>query len=128
MAKKKVSRKEMLKGPDEFISLSAKTIMFAKEHTHQLTYVGIAIAAAIVIAIGINMYIKHIDKKGQETYSLAYSTIIKNMGSEKDEDKLKESEILFKRILDDYGLSKAARLALPEVGYLEFQQKQYDER
>ena len=48
MAKKKVSRKEMLKGPDEFISLSAKTIMFAKEHTHQLTYVGIAIAAAIV--------------------------------------------------------------------------------
>ena len=127
MAKSKVSRKALLKGPDEFITFSTKTVLFAKKHTRGLTYAGIAIAVVVIILIGLNTYIKYMDKKGQETYSLAYSDMIKNIGLEQDEDKSKESEILFTRILDDYDLSKAARLALPELGYLKYQQKQYDE-
>ena len=40
---------------------------------------------------------------------------------------MKKSEDLFDRVIDEYGLSKAARLALPQLAYLKFADKKYDE-
>jgi predicted negative regulator of RcsB-dependent stress response len=127
MAKIKVSRKELLKKPDEFITFSARSITFVKEHSRKFTYLGIVIVCLILIFIGVNIYIKYIEKKGQTTYSMAYYTIAKNMGVEKNKDDLQKSEELLDQVIHEYGLSKAARLALPELAYLKFLQKQYDE-
>ena len=127
MAKTKVSRKELLKRPDEFLTFSSKVITFAQEHSHQFRYLGIAVIAAILIYLGINTYIKYINKKGQNAYNMAYYTIVKNIGPGKDQDNTKNPEELFKQVIDRYGISKAARLALPELAYMKFRQKQYDE-
>ena len=51
MAKKRKTRKELLKEPDEFMTISGKLIGFAVDHKNQLTYaVGIIIALALFIS------------------------------------------------------------------------------
>ncbi len=127
MAKTKVSRKTLLKKPDEFITLSTKAVTLVKEHQQQFRILGIILVCLLIIAFGLYTYMKYINKKGQETYSTAYNFISKNMGLETNKDNLKESEELFDRVIDKYGLSKAARLAIPELAYLDFLQKRYDD-
>lgn len=127
MAKTKISHKELVKKPDEFITLSSRVIVFAKGHSRQFEYLGIVVVCLILIYLGVNTYLKYVNKKGQGTYNMAYYTLVKNMGSEKDQNDLKRSEELFNQVIDKYGMSKAALLALPESAYLKFLQKQYDQ-
>ena len=127
MAKKKVTRKELLKGTDEFLTFSAKAAIFVNEHTRQFIYIGVAIAAIVVIYLGVNTYMGYVNKKGQNTYNTAYNIFIKNMNPDPDQKDLKKSKELFQNVKDEYGLSKAARLALPELAYLNFIDKKYDD-
>ena len=55
MAKKrKKTRKELLKEPDEFITLSSKLIGFGVEHKNQLIYgLGIIVALALIVSGGV---------------------------------------------------------------------------
>jgi predicted negative regulator of RcsB-dependent stress response len=123
----KISRKELLKKPDEFMTLSSKAIIFVKEHKYLFDYLGIAILGLIVIYIGGYAYIKYINKKGQEAYNTAYYAALKNTDSAKGAQDQKNIEELFDKVLKDYGTSKAAKLALPEVAYSKFNKKQYDD-
>lgn len=127
MARKKVSRKELLKKPDEFLTLSTKIIIFVREHVRQFQYLGIALAGLIIIGVGINAYLKYINNKGQNAYNMALYSTLKYTDSEDNQEGLKEAEELFNEVIDRYGISKASRLALPEVAYLKFLQKEYDE-
>jgi predicted negative regulator of RcsB-dependent stress response len=126
MAKTKVSRKELLKKPDEFLSLSTRAIIFVKEHSRLFSYIGIVAACLVLLFIGVRGYVRHIEKKGQATYSMAYHLLAENTGDKTDTEDLQEPEELFRQVVDDYGLSKAARLALPELGYLNFLEEKYD--
>ncbi len=65
MAKKKITRKELLKETDEFMTFSDRAALFVKEHLRKFKYLGIAIGACILIYLGINTYMNHIHKKGQ---------------------------------------------------------------
>ena len=127
MATKKVSRKEFLKAPDEFMTLSSRAVLFVKEHSRQFEYLGMAIVAIALIYLGINTYLKYINKKGQNVYNMAYSALSKNMEPNMNREELKRSEELFKEVIDRYGLSKVSQLALPELAYLKFLDKKYDE-
>ena len=127
MAKKKISRKELLKGPDEFLTLSSRAVNYYTAHTKMFKYAGLAIAVIVVVYLGINTYMRYVNKKGQNAYNFAYDTLSKNMGPGADAEGLKKSDELFDKVIDDYGLSKAARLALPQVAYLKFADKKYDE-
>lgn len=127
MAPAKISRKELLKKPDEFITFSAKAISFAKEHNLALKYLGIGLIGLVLIYLGIITYLNYIDKKGLEAYNMAYYAITKNIDPENNQDNLKKAEELFNEVIDRYGISKAARLSLPELAYVKFQQEQYDE-
>lgn len=127
MAKKKISRKELLKKPDEFMTFSGKVIAFYKEHSRQFEYVGMAILGLFLIYLGINTYLKYVNKKGQAAYNLAYESIVKNTGVETESEELKKAGELFNEVIDQYGLSKASKLALPESAYIYFLNKEYDE-
>jgi outer membrane protein assembly factor BamD (BamD/ComL family) len=127
MAKKKVSRKQFLKAPDEFMSLSSRVLAFVKEQSRYFEYLGMALAAIILIYVGINTYLKYINKKGQNVYNTAYSVLYKNMNPDMNPKELKRSEELFKEVRDRYGLSKVSQLALPELAYIKFLEKKYDE-
>ncbi len=127
MARKKISRKELLKKPDEFMTFSARVIGFFTGHSRQFEYLGMIIASLFLIYLGINTYLKHVNKKGQEAYNIAYQSILKNMGPNTiDLEGLNKSEALYQEVIARYGLSGAARLALPELGHIYFLKKDYN--
>ena len=124
--KKKITRKELLKGPDEFLTLSARAILFAKAHSREFGYVGSAIAIVFLIYLGVNTYMNYVHRSGQRAYNEAYYTFVKGTAQVKDKKTIEQSKKLFQEVIDRYGLSRASRLALPETAYLNFLEKQYD--
>jgi predicted negative regulator of RcsB-dependent stress response len=124
---KKTSRKELLKGTDEFLTFSSKAVNFMTTHLRELQYAGFAIAIIVVAYLGVTTYLRYVNKNGQNAYNTAYQTLTKEMKPDANPDNLRKSEELFNKVTDDYGLSKVARLALPQLAYLKFLDKKYDE-
>jgi tetratricopeptide (TPR) repeat protein len=127
MAKKKPSRKALLKEPDEFLTFSTRAVNFVNEHLREIQYIGIAIGIVVIAYLAGYAYLRSVNKNGQHAYNIAYYTFTENLKEGLTPEKLRESEILFKKVVDEYGLSKAARLALPNVAYAKFVEKNYDE-
>jgi predicted negative regulator of RcsB-dependent stress response len=127
MAKKKVTRKELLKKPDEFLTFSSKAFNVISSHQHQLTYLGVALAVIVIAYLAVHAYFGYINKKGQDAYNTACYALAQDMKPSVDPEELKRAIELFEKVTDQYGLSKAARLALPPLTYLKFLEKKYDE-
>ena len=100
-----------------------RAIIFAREHSSQFKLAGIIIVVLALIYVGATTYKGYVDKKGQEAFNKAYYSIIK---AGLDRGDLTESENLFRRVSDDYGLSKASLLALPELAYIKCMEKEFD--
>ncbi len=126
MAKKKITRKQLLKEPDEFLSFSGKVFQYCTTHVKQLQYLGIAVAALVLLFFGGYSYYKYINKKGQEAYNKAYAAFKDDFKPDMNLADLKQSGALFEKVVDKYHLSKAARLALPVEAYVKFLNKDYD--
>ena len=125
MAKNKISRKELLKSPDEFQTLSTTAVDFFNDHVRQFKFIGIGIAVIAVIYLVSFAYIGHVNKSGLEAYNAAYDILARSDKPDlPDEEKIKAEE-LFQKVIDNYGSSKAALLAYPQIGHLKFSQKQY---
>jgi predicted negative regulator of RcsB-dependent stress response len=124
---KKTSRKELLKGTDEFLTFSSKAINFMTTHLRELKVAGIVIAILVVVYLGVTTYLRYVNKNGQNAYNTAYRTLTKEMKPDANKDNLIKSEELFTKVTDDYGLSKVAQLAVPQIAYLKFLDKKYDE-
>jgi outer membrane protein assembly factor BamD (BamD/ComL family) len=127
MAKKKLTRKELLKGTDEFLTISTRAATFFSAHLRELKIIGIAVAVIIAGYLSAYGYMRHINKKGQEAYNFAYDTLTDNLKPGATPEKLKKAEGLFEKVIEEYGMSKAARLALPQVGHVKFTEKKYDD-
>lgn len=135
MANKKISRKELLKGPDEFLTLSSRAATFFGNHLRELKIVGIAVAVILLGYLSVYGYLRHTNKKGQEAYNLAYDAVNdaytagakSEPAATPEKDDLGQAEGLFEQVIDEYGLSKAARLALAQVGHIKFGQEKYDD-
>ena len=112
MAKrKKISRKKLLKEPDEFITTSGKMIQFAMEHKTQLTYaVGIVIALIVLIA-GYRFFSIRSENKALALWDRAvtqYETSIKTQDAIEAYRTVTED---FHVILDRYGNNAGGKLA-----------------
>ena len=127
MAKKKKTRKELLKKEDEFLTVSVRAINYFNAHLNQFKIIGVALAVIIVAYIAVHFYMRSINKKGQNAYNAAYYTLTQKTGPDLDPQTLKKSEELFQKLRDEYGMSKAARLALPQIAFMKFVEKKYDE-
>jgi predicted negative regulator of RcsB-dependent stress response len=126
MTKNKISRKELLKSSDEFMTLSSKAIEFVRGHKRQFDYLVMAILGLIVIYIGGYTYVKYMNKKGMEAYGAAYQAAIKVTEGSKDLTAEKKVKGLFEQVAKDYQSYKAGKLAIPEVAHAEYDEKQYD--
>jgi outer membrane protein assembly factor BamD (BamD/ComL family) len=127
MAKKKNTRKELLKKEDEFLTISARAINYFNAHLNQFKFIGVALVVIIVAYIAVHFYMRSINKKGQNAYNDAYYTLTQKTGPDLDPQNLQKSEALFQKLRDEYGMSKAARLALPQIAFMKFAEKEYDE-
>ena len=121
MAKQKPTRKELLKSPDEFLTFSERAITYIQDRAKYFEYAGIAVAAAAVIYLGVTTYLNYINRQGQTAYNTAYSLIAQ------EKTDLEKGETLFKKVAEDYALSRVSRLVPAQVGYLNYRQKEYDE-
>ncbi len=127
MAKKRVTRKELLKKEDEFISLSARTYRFAAEHRKQIQWAAICVLAIMVIVAGIGLYFRHLNTKALAAYNMAYKNLVSDSSSKATEESIQRSAKELDDLIREYGWTKMATLAIPQLAYLKFGQGKYDE-
>lgn len=127
MAKTRVTRKELLKKEDEFMNLSSRAIEYVKKHTRFFEIAGYCILALALVYAGIFYYMKRMNQKAQNTYNTAYYYISNSTGTAINKKDMAKAKEYFGKILDEYGLSHAATLVLPELGYVDFLEKKYDD-
>jgi len=127
MAKKKTTRKELLKKDDEFISLSTKFFQYVSTHGKQIQYLTVSVMIIIAIVIAISLYFKHLNKKSLAAYNLAYTNLVSDSSSDISEDTINKSIEELDSLIKKYGWTKMATLAIPQLAYLKFGQGKYDE-
>jgi len=121
MAKQKIKRKELLKSPDEFLTFSERAINYIRDRAKYFEYAGMAVAAAALVYLAVTTYLGHVNRKGQAAYNEAYSETAQG------KTDIEKAQSLFRKVTEEYGLSKASRLVPPQLGYLDYQRKQYGE-
>jgi outer membrane protein assembly factor BamD (BamD/ComL family) len=124
---KKTSRKRLLKSPDEFLTFSEKVALFARRHSRLFEMAGTAVAAALLIYLGATTYLNYVNKKGQAAYNKAYDEVVKEMGEKPGKRDLKKPEVLFEDVTKDYRFSRVSRLVPPQMAYIKFQEKKYND-
>lgn len=127
MAPRTVSRKKLLKQEDEFLSLSARGLAYVRKHAKMFRYAGSGVGLLLILYMIVYAYLGYVERKGQAAYNEAYYALDRNPGLTQDPAKLKSVEESFKKVIDDYGLSEARRLAYPELAHIKFTEKKYDE-
>ena len=121
MAKKRrKTRKELLKEPDEFMTLTGKVIGFAVDHKTQLTY-GLGIVLALVIIIsGIRFFSIRAEIKAAAIFGQSLAEY-DNLKNQKDPEELYSAVSGgFQGIVQKYGgkdSGKLARLVYANICY-----------
>ncbi len=127
MAKKRVTRKELLKREDEFIGLSTRVAHYVSAHLKQIQYLFFSILIIIAIVIGISLYFRHLNKKALAAYNRAYRSLVSDSSPETTENNAKRAIEEFNRLVGKYGRTKIAALAIPQLASLNYDQGNYDE-
>ena len=127
MAKKKITRKELLKKDDEFISFSNRISQYALTHAKTIKYLGYSLAIIIIIIVGIGFYYRQLNKKALAAYNIAYEALVSESSPETTEENTQRSIEELDRLIKEYGWTKMATLAMPQLAYLKFGQGKFDE-
>ena len=112
--KKKISRKDLLKKPDEFITISTRTLNWVKDNYPKVIWIGSGIVFVLVLFFGYSAYRNRQEKQGHEKYFSSLEVL-------DPDQKLKKLE----EIIKDYPGTKAAYSALVTAGHLYFQKKDF---
>ena len=128
MAKKrKKTRKELLKEPDEFMTISGKIIGFAVDYKNQLTY---ALGIIVVLALIISGY-RFFSIRSENKASALLDQSIAKYESVKDDEKPAEAydrvSADFQMILDEYGSKKSGKIARLTYANICYQAGKYDQ-
>ena len=112
MAKKrKKTRKELLREPDEFMTLSGKLIGFAVDHKNQLTYaLGIIVALALIIS-GYRFFSIRAENNAAALLDKSLSKYNGLKSEKPPEEVYGEVSADFQFILDNYTRKESAKLA-----------------
>jgi predicted negative regulator of RcsB-dependent stress response len=121
MAKQKITRKALLKSPDEFLTFTEKALNFIKDRARYFHMAGIVLASAALVYLGVTTYLNYVNKKGQVAYYAAYSEVMQ------EKTDAERAEALFKEVLEDHNLSKVSKLAVPQIGYLKYRENRHDD-
>ncbi len=101
-AGKKKTRKELLKEPDEFITLSSRMIGWATKYKNEITY---AVLGTMVLAAGLSGYVFYTSRQEAKAASLLAQALAKldSLSAEKPKDSaVQEVSEDFRHIFNDY--------------------------
>jgi tetratricopeptide (TPR) repeat protein len=128
MARKKVTRKQLLKEPDEFLTLSAKTIQWAQANSRQLSWTLAAILLLAIVFSAIRFFSVQAEAKSLvllDQHKAAYEALLKKDGTpQKAYGQVKPSlEALIKK----YNGKNGAKMATVFYADISYRAGQYDQ-
>ena len=109
--KKRVTRKELLKTPDEFITFSGKLIQFLTTHQTKLLIGLASIFSILLIVSGIRLLSNRQENKAFEALDAGltkYNTLLQTLGPR---EAFLGAEKDFQNILDQFSRRKGGKLA-----------------
>ncbi len=111
MAKKRITRKQLLKEPDEFITLTGKIIRFIKKYQTPILGVTCGIFVAILLMIGLKAYFKLSETKAfalLDRSMAEYELSLKSNGPQKAYHDVQKN---FETIIDEYSGRNGGKIA-----------------
>jgi tetratricopeptide (TPR) repeat protein len=127
MAAKYKTRKELLKKPDEFITLTGKAIAFARDYQNQISYTLCAIVAIVLILLGYRFFAQRAEVKAfsalQQIQS-EYQTLKTSSSAAEAYSKVSEA---FQGIIKKYGGNAGGKLARVIYANISYDAGRYDE-
>lgn len=127
MAEKKITRKELLNEPDEFLTLSSQTIAYVRENPRRAGLLAMVVIACLAAGVIYNTYRSHRQATSHELFlkvSLEYEAAINGTEPVTDE-KLDGLLAGFDGIAREYGSLPAAEMAMLYSGYVLSKKKDY---
>jgi tetratricopeptide (TPR) repeat protein len=126
MAAKFKSRKELLKKPDEFITLTGKAIAFARDYQNQIFYALCAIMLVVLIFLGYRYFAQRAEVKAfsmlQQT-QFEYQTLKAASSAPEAYGKVADA---FQGIIKKYGDNAGGKLARVIFANISYDAGQYD--
>jgi len=133
MASGKVSRKKLLKEPDEFISTTGQVIQFVKTHRRRVFQVAVAVLIVIAAVAGGISYLRWqegkalaIQDQALQLFQEAYRASMENPAADKKDDFRKAAD-KFKESLSVYSRGRTGQVSELFIGHCYFSMKEYDQ-
>jgi tetratricopeptide (TPR) repeat protein len=130
MPTKKVSRKKLLKEPDEFISTTAKVLQFLRDYPRQIAIYGVLGLVMVGAGMAGYLYIYWQEKKalaiqqeGLQIYQEAFRNAANAEGEKENYRKALEK---FRQALSVHGWGKVAQVSQVSIGNCYYALKEYD--
>ncbi len=111
---KKISKKDLLNKPDEFISLSTRMMIWGKDNYSKVIWIGSGIVLLLILYFGYSAY-----RNRQE--NLAHNKYFSSLEQTDPAQKSKQLE----EIIKDYPRTRGAYMAMVTLGHLYYQKKNY---
>lgn len=125
MAGRKKSRKELLKKPDEFITLTGRAIRFASVYQKQMSYVLCGLVAVALVILGYRFFAQRAETKA---FALLEQTManyeVNKTASSPQEAYSKASEEL-QRLIKKYGANAGGKLARARYANISYEAGDY---
>lgn len=123
---KKITRKQLLKEPDEFITFSGKLIKLLTSYKKQITIGVCAVFAALIVAGVFQAYLHRAENKASQLLSESlnqYRDVLKDKDFVAGYQAVEKS---FVTILEDYSSRNAGKIAMVEFGNICFRAGEFD--
>lgn len=127
MAKKRVTRKQLLKEPDEFITTTGKLIRWAKEHQNQLIYGGATLIGLVIVTAVWGFYQDRRNQTATTLYSQAMATYEASGGEAAPVKALAAARADFTQLVENYASLPAGRMGRIMYGHFSLAGKDLDE-
>jgi predicted negative regulator of RcsB-dependent stress response len=112
--KKKITRKELLKRPDEFLTLSTQILNWVKDNYLKVIWLGSGVVLLLILFFGYSAYETRQERRAHEKYFTIQELTDSNQ-------KIKQLEALVK----DYPRTKAAFASWVTLGQIYYQKKDF---
>ena len=131
MVKKKISRKKLLKEPDEFISTTGRVVQFLKAHRQQVIRSAILLALVLALAAGAYTYLQWRSSAAQAFQQKGfqyYQEALGQAGNETAAKKSYQSAIeRFQQSISTYGWGEKAQISRLFIGHCYYALGDYEQ-
>jgi len=109
--KKKKTRKELLKEPDEFITITGKALRFISSYQKQITYILCAVIAIAFIILGYRFFSQRAEARAFSMLAQARSKYEMLQNTSSPQEAYGKVAADFQKIIKKYGGNAAGKLA-----------------